>query len=162
LQPEPKSYSSPIEVFDIKSLYPTIMIRYNLSFETVCCSCCKDNLDARVPQSIMDSINEALKNKIKSKTGYESEERTERYWICVRNRGVIPTMLLKFKQKREHHRVLNNESMSQALKVMMNSVYGLFGSDGIFDFQDYRVAELVKAFARDKLLKMKDLANKFA
>src|SRR6476660_3044149 len=49
--------------------------------------------------------------------------------------------------------------MSQALKVMMNSIYGLFGSDGIFAFQDYRVAELVTAFARLKLLEMKQLAN---
>ena len=49
--------------------------------------------------------------------------------------------------------------MSQALKVMMNSIYGLFGSDGIFEFQDYRVAELVTAFARLKLLEMKQLAN---
>ena len=49
--------------------------------------------------------------------------------------------------------------MSQALKVMMNSIYGLFGSDGIFAFQDYRVAELVTAFARLKLLEMKQIAN---
>jgi DNA polymerase elongation subunit (family B) len=49
--------------------------------------------------------------------------------------------------------------MSQALKVMMNSIYGLFGSDGIFAFQDYRVAELVTAFARLKLLEMKQLAS---
>jgi DNA polymerase, archaea type len=50
--------------------------------------------------------------------------------------------------------------MSQALKVMMNSIYGLFGSDGIFEFQDYRVADLVTAFARLKLLEMKEIANK--
>lgn len=49
--------------------------------------------------------------------------------------------------------------MSQAIKVMMNSIYGLFGSDGIFEFQDYRVAELVTAFARLKLLEMKKIAN---
>lgn len=49
--------------------------------------------------------------------------------------------------------------MSQALEVMMNSIYGLFGSDGIFEFQNYRVAELVTAFARLKLLEMKQLAN---
>ena len=49
--------------------------------------------------------------------------------------------------------------MSQALKVMMNSVSGLFGSDGIFAFQDYRVAELVTAFARLKLLEMKQIAH---
>jgi DNA polymerase elongation subunit (family B) len=69
-------------------------------------------------------------------------------------------MLAKFKQERDHYRVVGDESMSQALKVMMNSIYGLFGSEGIFAFQDYRVAELVTAFARLKLLEMKELANK--
>jgi DNA polymerase II len=69
-------------------------------------------------------------------------------------------MLAKFKQERDHYRVVGDESMSQALKVMMNSIYGLFGSEGIFAFQDYRVAELVTAFARLKLLEMKELANR--
>jgi DNA polymerase elongation subunit (family B) len=160
LEPEPKSYTIPIEVFDVKGLYPTVMMLHNLSFETVCCNCCRDNPVARVSQEIMVSINETLRNKIKSKEAYESEKRSERYWICRRNRGAIPTMLTKFKQERDHYRASGNESMSQALKVMMNSIYGLFGSDGIFGFQDYRVAELVTAFARVKLLEMKEIANK--
>jgi hypothetical protein len=156
----PKSYNTPIEVFDVKGLYPTVMILHNLSFETVCCTCCRDKPEARVQQSIMDSINEGLRNKIKSKEVYESEKRSERYWICLRNRGAIPMIISKFKQERDHHRVLGDEPMSQALKVMMNSIYGLFGSDGIFEFQDYRVAELVTAFARLKLLEMKELAKR--
>jgi DNA polymerase, archaea type len=160
LEPEPKSYAIPIEVIDVKGLYPTIMMLHNLSFETVCCSCCRYNPSARVPQEIMDCVNETLRNKIKSKEVYDSEKRSERYWICLRNRGAIPTMLAKFKQERDHYRVLGDESMSQALKVMMNSIYGLFGSEGIFAFQDYRVAELVTAFARLKLLEMKEIANK--
>ena len=69
-------------------------------------------------------------------------------------------MLAKFKQERDHYRGLGDEPMSQALKVMMNSIYGLFGSDGIFEFQDYRVAELVTAFARLKLSEIKEFANK--
>ena len=108
----------------------------------------------------MDSINEGLRNKIKSKEVYESEKRSERYWICLKNRGAIPMTLAKFKQERDRYRVLGDEPMSQALKVMMNSIYGLFGSDGIFGFQDYRVAELVTAFARLKLLEMKEISNK--
>jgi DNA polymerase elongation subunit (family B) len=143
LEPEPKSYITPIEVFDVKGLYPTVMILHNLSFETVCCNCCRDNQVARVPHEIMDGINEALRNKIKSKEVYKLEKRNERYWICLKNRGAIPTMLAKFKQERDHYRALGDESMSQALKVMMNSIYGLFGSEGIFAFQDYRVAELM-------------------
>ena len=159
LEPEPKSYTTPIEIFDVKGLYPAVMILYNLSFETVCCECCKDDPVARVPQCIMDNINNNLRSKIKSQTLYEKEKRKETHWICIKNKGAIPKVLLKFKEQREYYRQIGNEPMSQALKVMMNSIYGLFGSDGIFAFQDYRVAELVTAFARLKLLEMKQLAN---
>src|SRR5215469_4239220 len=51
LQPEPKSYSTSIEVFDVKGLYPTVFMLHNLSFETVCCNCCKDKPEARMQQS---------------------------------------------------------------------------------------------------------------
>jgi len=148
-----------IEIFDVKGLYPTLMILYNLSLETVCCDCCKDNSTARVPGSVMDFINNSLRRKIKLQTLYEKEKRKDSYWIYIKNKGAIPKVLLKFKEQREYYRQLGNEPMSQALKVMMNSIYGLFGSDGIFAFQDYRVAELVTAFARIKLLEMKSLAN---
>jgi DNA polymerase elongation subunit (family B) len=87
LEPEPKSHTIPIEVFDVKGLYPTVMMLHNLSFETVCCSCCRDNPAARVPQEIMDCINKTLRNKIKSNDVYESEKRSERYWICESNKG---------------------------------------------------------------------------
>jgi DNA polymerase, archaea type len=159
LEPEPKSYSTPIEIFDVKGLYPTVMFLHNLSFETICCDCCKDDPNARVPQSIMDIVNNGLRQKIKSQALYEREKRKERYWICLKNKGAIPKVLLKFKDQREYYRQKGHEPMSQALKVMMNSIYGLFGSDGIFAFQDYRVAELVTAFARLKLLEMKQLAH---
>ena len=159
LELEPKSYAKPIEIFDVKGLYPAVMIANNLSFETVCCNCCIDDPAARVRQTIMDAINNTLRIKIKSEILYEKEKRGEIYWICVKNKGAIPKVLLKFKEQREYYRQLGNEPMSQALKVMMNSIYGLFGSDGIFAFQDYRVAELVTAFARIKLLEMKHLAN---
>jgi hypothetical protein len=69
------------------------MILHNLSSETLCCICCKDNPDGvvidGVPQSIMHRINEGLKSKIKSKAVNESEKRTERYWVCVRNNGAF-------------------------------------------------------------------------
>ena len=123
LEPEPKSYTIPIEVYDVKGLYQTVMTLHNLSFETVCCSCCKDKPEDRVQQSIMDSINEALRAKIKSKEVFESEKRYERYWICQRNKGAVPTTLAKFKQERDHYRSLGDEPMSQALKVMMNSIW---------------------------------------
>jgi DNA polymerase elongation subunit (family B) len=86
----------------------------------------------------MDAINHSLRSKIKSEALYEKEKRKERYWVCIKNKGAIPKALLKFKEQREYYRHKRNEPMSQTLKVMMNSIYGLFGSDGIFAFQDYR------------------------
>jgi hypothetical protein len=49
-------------------------ILHNLSFETDCCDCCKDDPSARIPQSIMDSINNSLRSKIKSQAIYEKEK----------------------------------------------------------------------------------------
>jgi hypothetical protein len=34
-----------------------MMILHNFSVETDCCNCCKDDPYARIPQPIMDSIN---------------------------------------------------------------------------------------------------------
>jgi DNA polymerase elongation subunit (family B) len=83
----------------------------------------------------MDDINNSLRNKIKSQALYEKEKRKERYWICIKNKGAIPKVLLKFKEQREYYRQKGNEPMSQALKVMMNSIYGLFGSDAYLNFR---------------------------
>jgi hypothetical protein len=45
-----------------------MMILHNLSFETDCCDCCKDDPSARIPQPNMDSINNGLRQKIGSQT----------------------------------------------------------------------------------------------
>ena len=60
-----------------------MMILHNLSFETVCCHCCKADPSARIPQLIMDSINNGLRQKIRSQTLYQKEKQKERYWICT-------------------------------------------------------------------------------
>jgi DNA polymerase elongation subunit (family B) len=35
LEPKSKFYIMPIEILDVKGLYPTVMILHNISFETV-------------------------------------------------------------------------------------------------------------------------------
>lgn len=44
--------SQPVYVLDVKSLYPTMIINNNISFETVNCDCCKSNPDAKVSEYI--------------------------------------------------------------------------------------------------------------
>jgi DNA polymerase elongation subunit (family B) len=117
LEPAPKSYTTPIQIFDVKGLYPTVMILHNLSFETVCCDCCKDNSNAKVPQSIMDAINNSLRSKVKSQALYEKEKGKERYWICIKNKGAIPKVLLKFKEQREYYRQKGNEPCRKHIRL---------------------------------------------
>ena len=47
LQPKKGLYHNLI-VVDVASLYPTMAILHNISFDTVNCQCCKDNSESRI------------------------------------------------------------------------------------------------------------------
>ena len=55
-----------------------MMILHNLSFEADCCDCCKNDRSARIPQPVMDSINNGLRQKIRSQPLYQKEKQKER------------------------------------------------------------------------------------
>lgn len=139
-----------IYVLDVKSLYPSMMIIHNISFDTVNCDCCKGNPDARVDQMIMDVVNSTVA---------EGEER-EHYWICKNAdyRGIVPRLLEKFRDERFRQQDLRNEPMQLALKNLINGCYGIFGSN-FFEFADYRIAELTTAFGRRTLQYMQHIAK---
>jgi DNA polymerase I len=139
-----------VYVLDVKSLYPTMMIINNISLETVNCDCCKDNPEAAVSSEIMDLINEDL---------LENQQR-EHYWICKQQdyRGVIPRLLIQYREERFRKQELGDEPTQLALKNLINGVYGLLGSK-FFEFSDYRVAELTTAFGRQTLQYMQHIAE---
>ena len=62
----------PVYILDVKSLYPSMIVAHNISFDTVNCECCKNDSDARVDDGIMNLINSNL----------TQEEKREHYWIC--------------------------------------------------------------------------------
>ena len=123
-----------VYVLDVKSLYPSMMIENNISFETINCECCKFNREAKVDFKIMNLINSSL----------TEEEKREHYWIC-KQPGIVPKLLQQFREERFRQQEIGNESMQLALKNLINGCYGLFGS-AFFKFSDYRVAELTTAF----------------
>jgi DNA polymerase I len=133
-----------VYVLDVKSLYPTMMINNNISFDTVNCLCCKDNTDAKVSQEIMNLINDG--------------KHHSKYWICKLYRGIIPRLLEQYRNERFKQQELGNNAMQMALKNLINGCYGLFGSD-FFEFADYRVAELTTAYGRQTLSYMKHIAE---
>ncbi|MDF0680308.1 MAG: DNA polymerase domain-containing protein [Candidatus Nitrosocosmicus sp.] len=159
LEPKPGYYDAKnnqvVYIFDAKSLYPTMMIKYNISFDTVNCVCCKDKPEAKVPKFIMDLI---VDDKKKEQT---QNEKAKQYWICQdpKYRGLIPILLEQYREERFRQKDLGNESMQRGLKILINGCDGLFGSE-FFEFADYRVAELTTAYGRYTLSYMKHIAEK--
>ncbi|MBI2580076.1 MAG: ribonuclease H-like domain-containing protein [Candidatus Aenigmarchaeota archaeon] len=97
-----------ISVFDFRALYPSIIVTFNISPETLNCKCCS----SKVP-------------------GLD-------YHFCRRKRGFVPSVLEEVMQRRqelkkrmikakgENHEQLKSEQ--NALKLVANSTYGIFGS----------------------------------
>lgn len=111
IEPTKGYYQQPVYVLDVKSLYPTMMINQNISFDTVNCDCCKYDLEARVSPDIMKLINENL--------SYDNW-RQSRYWICKKKTGIIPQLLTKFRDERFRQQEQGNTSMQLALKNLIN------------------------------------------
>jgi DNA polymerase, archaea type len=142
----------PVYVLDVKSLYPTMMINNNISFETVNCNCCTNKKEARISIRIEEILNQDLSSdQLKTQTSY---------WICKdpHYRGVIPRLLENYRAQRFRELEIGNNVMQLALKSLINGIYGLFGSD-FFAFSNYRVAELTTAFGRQILEYMRHIAE---
>jgi DNA polymerase, archaea type len=141
LQPKKGLYHDLI-VVDVTSLYPTMAILHNLSFDTVNCECCRDDLQCR-----LDNKNITKDCKIEKE-----------YWVCKQKEGAFPKKLKIFKEERLKQKKLGNQVKQVALKILINGGYGVFGNH-YFKYYDPRVAELITAYGRYTISKMKDIAQ---
>jgi DNA polymerase I len=116
-------------------------ILHNLSSDTVNCGCCEDILQYRIDKDITKDC------KIE-----------EEYWVCKQKEGAFPKKLKIFKEERLKQKKLGNHVKQLALKVLINGGYGVFGSQ-YFKYYDPRVAELITAYGRYMISKMKDIAQ---
>jgi DNA polymerase elongation subunit (family B) len=134
-------------VFDVTGLYPTMIIKYNLSPETVNCSCCKN--DSQAKETVTSEILKDCSH-IPAKDGY--------YWICQGRKGMFAKILQELTEQPVKYKNAGLEIESQAIKAIINSGYGVFGHP-YFKYHDPRVAELVTAFGRYTLNKMRTVAD---
>lgn len=123
-------------IVDAVSLYPTMAILHNISFETINCECCTDTEEAKVPSEVLD----------------------KGYWICKQREGAFSHKLREFRAERARQKQLENAVMQQGLKILINGGYGLFGDES-FKYYDIRVAELITAYGRYSLSKMQKIAE---
>lgn len=138
----PLGYHEDVAELDFVSMYPSIMVDFNVSPETVNCRCCKNNL---VPE-----------------LGYT---------ICTKRRGIVPeTLAMVVRRRAEYKRRKkqlrgNNDVMSQiydhrqnALKWMLVSCFGYLGYKNA-RYGRIEAHESVNAFARGALLAAKTIAE---
>jgi DNA polymerase-2 len=135
-------YHEQVAELDFASMYPTIMKNHNISTETLDCPCCPDSPHA-VPE-----------------IGFR---------ICQKRKGLVPTTLEPIIKKRAMYKKLRAEATSEAqrkkydnkqtaLKWILVTCFGYLG------FKKSRLGrieahESVNAFARDLLLRAKEIAE---
>jgi DNA polymerase II len=140
-------FQPPVGVFehaaalDDASMYPAIMVRHNVSAETLCCGCCANQA---VPEA-----------------GYA---------ICTRRRGLIPQLLAPLLARRAYYKArLRQPTLDPALAQRYEACQSALKWIGVtcFGYLGYHNArfgrieshEAVTAFGREKLLQAKEIAE---
>jgi hypothetical protein len=136
-----------VYVFDVTSLYPTIIINHNISPETINCYCCRNNIKAR---EIFDQ------DYIKDCQFVPPKDNG--YWICQRKKGLFSKILQDLTEQRIKYKKEGREIESLAIKAIINSGYGVFGHPH-FKYYDPKVAEIITMFGRQTLSEMQKIAN---
>ncbi len=134
-------------VLDFASLYPTIMKKHNISYETVDCphDVCKNGKENQVPETD--------------------------HWTCTLQRGMISetigffrdTRVKWFKPKAKDKSLDENTQnwysvVEKALKVFVNASYGVTGAQH-FELFCMPAAESVTAYGRDAIVRTKAKAE---
>lgn len=124
LKSKPGYYSTPVVTLDFKSLYPSIMIGYNISTDTIC--------------STPETKEYVLSNNIPHRTIPVGNE-TFVYVKETVSTGIIPKILdnilktrydtkKKMKHETDPNRKKILDARQLALKISANSVYGFLGA----------------------------------
>lgn len=133
--------------FDVTSMYPSVIDIYNLSSETISCDCCKDDPAAYVPIAVMDLVKEKLPIP---------ERPWDCYWICKKRTGKLSAIMHDLMEKKALYKMQESTLKEKAIKLLMNSGYGVFGSRSFY-YYDIRLVELVTAYSRYTLLGLEQL-----
>ena len=143
-----------IVVWDVASMYPTMAIKHNISPETVMCDCCRDDPKAKIDDEILQYINDGLIKMNKKRPGQGYAPRPFHYWICTKQRGILPQIMEDLFKKKADYKKAKRTSEEKGVKIAANSGYGVFANK-FYEGYNIGVAELITGFARYALLGLK-------
>ena len=137
-------YHEQVGELDFSSMYPSIMVQFNVSPETVNCRCCRNDPTARVPE-----IN---------------------HHICLHLEGLVPRTLAPLLDKRARYKRLLASTTNAtdrtvldqrqtALKWLLVVSFGYLGYKNA-RFGRIEAHESVTAYSRDILLQAKEIAER--
>ena len=141
--------------YDVSSMYPTMIVRHNISTDTVNCSCCKDDPNVRVPNEVMKFINDYVMDK--ENKAKKQEPRPWHYWICQK-RGQLSEVMLNLMERKKQYKKSGQKLKEKATKILMNSGYGCFGN-AHFEYRDVRVAELITGYGQYTIKELEKYAD---
>ncbi len=129
---------------DFVSLYPSIMLKHNISSETVLCECCKGDGD------IVPGIG---------------------YHVCIRRRGIVPMTMQLILEKRLFYKYLQKscvdeylrrryQGISNSLKWVLVSCFGYLGFKNA-RFGSIESHQAVTAYARKYLVDAQHICRQF-
>lgn len=136
LEPVPGIHFN-VAVMDFASLYPSIIGRWKVSFETI--NCPHEECRSNRPVSELP------------------------HWICTKERGVVPYIIqalrdLRVKRYKKRAKEEKDErlrewfdTVQRSLKVFLNASYGVFGFEN-FPLYSPPAAEMITALARKAML----------
>ncbi len=137
-------YHEQVGELDFSSMYPSIMVRFNISPETVNCRCCRDEPAAQVPE-----IN---------------------HHTCLRRKGLVPRTLEPLLDKRARYKRLLTSTRNAMEKTVLDQrqtalKWLLVVSFGYLGYKNARFGrieahEAVTAYSRDILLQAKEIAER--
>lgn len=166
LDPKPKFYKEAIATLDFASLYPSVMMCMNMSYETIVSrekmlrmGWCEGKEVRTVPDYYWKD------GRMQTKIDYNTNVIFKTKETC---QGVLPEILGSLwgerkrvkKEMKKHHpdtvqyKIANGRQLG--LKVCMNSIYGFTGASVGF-LPEKRIAESVTKYGRGLTLKTQDL-----
>ena len=166
LEPKPKFYKDAIATLDFASLYPSIMISMNMSYETIVSREKMLRMDWKEDQHVRTVPDYSWKDgRMQTNINYNDNVI---FATKETRQGILPEILESLWQERKQvkremkqfhpdtvqYKIANGRQLG--LKVCMNSIYGFTGAS-VGMLPDKRIAESVTKYGRGLTLKTQDL-----
>jgi len=153
LQPEDKAYNN-VVVLDYASLYPNIIVTYNIS-----------------PETLIEKENEKVQNYVDLTKMYEEENKDVSVKFSLEKEGIFPRMInflleerLRYKKMAKEAKVNSFEKIKYDIKqlnykILLNSMYGVIGTSR-FPLHDKRCSSAITTASRNALRYLNKKLNK--